>query len=91
MKKVVIILILTALPIIGMAQDNVATVSTPLTETVEEVTPKKEASVVTKSTSLNSKIKKQLIKLNHKKSNEIISIKAYRKSLQIKVKTIKLC
>lgn len=81
---------LLALPVFGMAQDNTTVVST-LTENVEKVTPEKETSAVTKSTQLNAKIKKQLIKLNHKKSNEIISIKAYRKSLQIKVKTIKLC
>jgi hypothetical protein len=38
-----------------------------------------------------SKIQRRVKKLNHKKSNEIISIKAYRKSLNIKVKTVKIC
>lgn len=46
---------------------------------------------VNKSTSTNSVIKSQLLKINKKKSQDIISIKAYRKSLQIKVKDIKLC
>jgi len=31
------------------------------------------------------------LKIVKKKSNKIISIKAYRKSLKIKVRTIKLC
>jgi hypothetical protein len=42
-------------------------------------------------TSISSELKAKVLKINRKKSNEIISIKAYRKSLQIKVKTVKLC
>lgn len=88
MKKVLFILFIATIPTLGMAQDNTTVVSNPTEKTIE-VAPKKE--VTTKSSTLNAKIKTQLIRLNHKKSNEIISIKAYRKSLQIKVKTIKLC
>ncbi len=80
---------LLALPVLGMAQEGTTVVSTQPEKTAE-VTPKKEATA-SESSTLNAKIKHQLIKLNHKKSNEIISIKAYKKSLQIKVKTIKLC
>ncbi|MDT0557751.1 hypothetical protein RM697_03785 [Ichthyenterobacterium sp. W332] len=87
MKNVVIILFLIALPTFGMAQDTTVAVSTPTEQSIE-VSPKKET---VKSSALSTKLKTQLIKLNHKKSNEIISIKAYRKSLQIKVKTVKLC
>lgn len=87
MKNAIIIVLLIALPTFGMAQDTTVAVSTPTEQSIE-VSPKKE---VSKTSTLNSKLKTQLIKLNHKKSNEIISIKAYRKSLQIKVKTIKLC
>lgn len=89
MKNVVIILFLIALPTFGMAQNNdIATVSNSTENIID--TPKKEVTTA-KSEALNAKIKSQLIKVNHKKSNEIISIKAYRKSLHIKVKNIKLC
>jgi len=90
MKKLVLLLALVSLPIITMAQENDTTVSTEISidkevkETVESKSIKQEA----KS---HSFFKAKVMKLNHKKSNEIISIKAYRKSLQIKVKTVKLC
>ncbi len=35
--------------------------------------------------------KNEVTNLSYKKSNELISIKAYRKSLQIKVKEVKSC
>ncbi len=35
--------------------------------------------------------KVEVTHLSYKKSNDLISIKAYRKSLQIKVKEIKIC
>ncbi|OZV71098.1 hypothetical protein [Winogradskyella aurantia] len=44
-----------------------------------------------KKTTISSELKAKVLKINRKKSNEIISVKAYRKSLQIKVKTVKLC
>ena len=91
MKKVLTILAFTLIPLISMGQDtNVDsknkdnTVETVIEKTVETQKIKKE-------TTSNSRVKAQLLKINRKKSSDIISIKAYRKSLQIKVKTIKLC
>jgi competence protein ComGC len=44
-----------------------------------------------KENKFKNKLKSQLIELNKKKSKDIISIKAYKKSLQIKTKEIKIC
>lgn len=89
MKKLIAILALTLLPILSMGQTVNANDKTNVTveNVIENVTKTQEVI----KTSSNSKVKMQLNKLNRKKNNEIISIKAYRKSLQIKVKTIKLC
>ncbi|WP_460220069.1 hypothetical protein [Psychroserpens sp. MEBiC05023] len=90
MKKVLTILAFTLLPILAMGQDtNVDIKNSDTIETVIEKTT--ETQKIKKETTSNSAVKAQLLKINKKKSNEIISIKAYRKSLQIKVKTIKLC
>ncbi|WP_047548259.1 hypothetical protein [Psychroserpens sp. Hel_I_66] len=88
MKKVLTILAITLLPILSMGQESSeitksnTTIETVLENTIEDT--KQE-------TASTSAIKAQVLKLSRKKSTEIISIKAYRKSLQIKVKTIKLC
>lgn len=66
-------------------QDVVSNIETELIETVKSEKP--EAA----KTTISAKTKAKFSKMNYKKSNEIISIKAYRKSLQIKVKTKKLC
>lgn len=87
MKKLVIILFLT-LPLATFAQSEIAT-SDVNVETVDS--NKEEVKTVIKNTAASIKIKAEVINLNHKKSNDIISIKAYRKSLQVKVKTVKLC
>lgn len=86
MKKVLIIILFLTVSSVGFAQENV-TVNNE-TELIETpVVVKTEANKV----SVSAEIKAKVLKLNRKKSNEIISIKAYRKSLQIKVKTVKLC
>ncbi|WP_430467331.1 hypothetical protein [Winogradskyella ouciana] len=86
MKKSLFILLFLTLSLAGYAQqDVVSNMDTELVETVKAEKPE------AKKTTLSAKIKAKVIRINHKKSNEIISIKAYRKSLQIKVKTVKLC
>ncbi|WP_412561777.1 hypothetical protein [Winogradskyella sp. MIT101101] len=86
MKKGLVILLFLTLSIAGYAQqDVVSNMDTELVETVKAEKPE------AKKATLSAKIKAKVIRINHKKSNEIISIKAYRKSLQIKVKTVKLC
>ncbi|WP_299333691.1 hypothetical protein [uncultured Psychroserpens sp.] len=90
MKKVLTILAFTMLPLLSVGQDtNVDIKNNDTVETVIEKTT--ETQNIKKETTSNSAAKAQLLKINRKKSSEIISIKAYRKSLQIKVKTIKLC
>jgi hypothetical protein len=91
MKNLLIIAVLILMPALGFAQSTVTN-----NDAIEEVA-KEEVSKTTiespsvKETKLNSQLKSQLIELNQKKSNDIISIKAYRKSLQIKTKEVKLC
>lgn len=87
MKKVLTILALSMLPILSIGQET-TTNSNISTETVIKL--KAETQQVSKSKS-SSAVKSQLLKINKKKSQDIISIKAYRKSLQIKVKEVKLC
>ena len=70
----------------GFAQQDVIANNT--TEIVETVNAEKP---VIKKVTISAKVKAKVLKINRKKSNEIISIKAYRKSLQIKVKTVKMC
>jgi len=88
MKKVLIFLVFLSLPLLSIGQNDIATNKN--SDTIETTT-KKEDTQSKKETTDSSKFKSELMNLNHKKSNDIISIKAYRKSLQIKVKTIKLC
>ncbi|MBO6879880.1 hypothetical protein [Winogradskyella sp.] len=86
MKKGLFILLFLTLSLAGYAQqDVVSNMDTELVDTVKSEKPE------AKKATLSAKIKAKVIRINHKKSNEIISIKAYRKSLQIKVKTVKLC
>ncbi|WP_439152233.1 hypothetical protein [Winogradskyella sp.] len=86
MKKGLVIILFLTMSLAGFAQQNVITGNaTKLVESAKTEKPE------TKKLSISNKAQAKVIKLNHKKSNEIISIKAYRKSLQIKVKTVKLC
>lgn len=90
MKKLLTILVFTMLPLLSMGQDTNADIkNNDTTETVIEKTI--ETQKIKKETTSSSAVKAQLLKINKKKSTDIISIKAYRKSLQIKVKTVKLC
>ncbi|WP_179344311.1 hypothetical protein [Winogradskyella ursingii] len=86
MKKGLIIIAFLTFSLAGFAQEaTVATNDTNLVETVKTEQPE------AKKATISAETKAKVLKLNHKKSNEIISIKAYRKSLHIKVKTVKLC
>ncbi|WP_028871697.1 hypothetical protein [Psychroserpens burtonensis] len=90
MKKVLTILAFTLLPFLSIGQEvNEDIKNNDTIETVIEKTL--ETNGIKQETVSSSTMKAKVLKLNRKKSSEIISIKAYRKSLQIKVKTIKLC
>ena len=86
MKNGLVILLFLTMSLAGFAQQDVITdIDTELVET------EKAEKVEAKTFEISAEVKAKVLKMNRKKSNEIISIKAYRKSLQIKVKTIKLC
>ncbi|MCD2258613.1 hypothetical protein [Psychroserpens luteolus] len=90
MKKVLTILAFAMLPLLSVGQDtNVDIKNNDTVETVVE--NKSKTQKIKKETTSSSAVKAQVLKINRKKSSDIISIRAYRKSLQIKVKTVKLC
>ncbi|WP_298761423.1 hypothetical protein [uncultured Psychroserpens sp.] len=90
MKKVLTILAFAMLPLISVGQDtNVDIKNNDTVETVVE--NKSKTQKIKKETTSSTAVKAQVLKINRKKSSDIISIRAYRKSLQIKVKTVKLC
>lgn len=91
MKTLITILLLAVAPLASFAQNDADALSNE-TETVISATD--ESSIEKKvevSTASKSSSQIKAIKINHNKSHELISIKAYRKSLQIKMKTIKMC
>lgn len=87
MKKVLILIALITLPALTFGQ-NVSNDSSKQNDTIEQVSTTSET---VNQTALSASAKAQVNDLNYKKSIELISIKAYRKSLQIKVKEIKSC
>lgn len=91
MKNLLIIAVLILMPTLGFAQSTVTTDDAIEQVAKEDVSKSTIDNQSAKETKLNNQLKSQLIELNQKKSNDIISIKAYRKSLQIKTKEVKLC
>ena len=87
MKQVLFTIAFFTFTLIGFAQQDVLVNNE--TERIETV--KNMESKVEDDAKVSARAKAKVLRMNHKKSNEIISIKAYRKSLQIKVKTVKLC
>lgn len=89
MKKVLILSALITLPVLSFGQNassdavkqnDVITIKTITTEQKTE-----------NQIALGTFSKNEVNDLSYKKSIELISIKAYRKSLQIKVKEVKSC
>ncbi|WMI69374.1 hypothetical protein [Mangrovimonas sp. YM274] len=93
MKKVIAFLVLGFLPILLIGQNNTTENLKQDTKIIVETSASKTENNkdIKDNTELKSTIKMQVLDLNYKKSNDIISVKAYKKSLQIKAKTIKLC
>tara|TARA_R100001369_G_C3241528_1_gene154222 strand:- start:57 stop:317 length:261 start_codon:yes stop_codon:yes gene_type:complete len=86
MKRGLVIILFLTLSLAGFAQqDVIVNTTTELVETAKTETAEAEKA------SISAKFKAKVLRINRKKNNEIISIKAYRKSLQIKVKTKRLC
>jgi hypothetical protein len=86
MKKGLVIILFLTMSLAGFAQQEVVVGNdTELVETVKAEAP------APRRATISAKVKAKVNKLNHKKSNQIISIKSFRKSLQIKTKDVKLC
>ena len=83
MKKVLILIAMITLPVLSFGQNG----SSEVLKQNDTVTAEKTSNKIVLSVSA----KAELNDLSYKKSNDLISIKAYRKSLQIKVKEIKNC
>ncbi|MEZ4855516.1 MAG: hypothetical protein R2812_03440 [Gelidibacter sp.] len=90
MKKVLTLVLFITLPLLSMGQNETSSTKQDV-EVTAEATPKTETTTEEQNDALSVEIKAQIMDLNYQKSNDLISIKAYRKSLQIKVKTIKNC
>jgi hypothetical protein len=87
MKKVLIIVTILVAPFLTVAQsENTSTVNEEIVIVATPITTE-----TTTNQTASSKINAQAVEMTYKKSNDIISIKAFRKSLQIKVKDVKLC
>lgn len=88
MKKVLILIAIIALPLITVGQ----TTSSDTGKQNDSITVRTIEALQTETkTVLSTTAKAEVNYLSYKKSNELISIKAYRKSLSIKVKEIKNC
>ncbi|MEO5789626.1 MAG: hypothetical protein ACOH2D_14020 [Gelidibacter sp.] len=88
MKKILILIVLITLPVLTFGQNtsnDTEKQNVPIT--LNSLT---QSDAQDQSTSM-ALTKTEVTSLSYKKSNDLISIKAYRKSLQIKVKEIISC
>ncbi len=86
MKKGLAIILFLTMSLAGFAQQDVV-----VNNETELVINTKAVKLEAKTINVSAKVKAKVLKMNRKKSTEIISIKAYRKSLPIRVKNVKLC
>lgn len=89
MKKVLIHIVLIAFPLLVSGQTTAFDTDKKLE--ILEVEFSTFIDTLETKTVLSTAAKAELNNLSYQKSNDLISIKAYRKSLQIKVKEIKIC
>lgn len=89
MKKLVFLIALIALPVLSFGQ-NTSKETVKLNDaiiikavTIQQITEDKAAFAILS--------RNEVTDLNYKKSIELISIKAFRKSLQIRTKEVKTC
>lgn len=91
MKTLLTLIFLIALPLATIAQnDKEAVTENNLTEKVETAI-KDNVKEIDSSVAYFKSSKTQLLDTNYKKSSDLTSIKAFRKSLQIKVKNTLKC
>ncbi|MBA6152214.1 hypothetical protein [Gelidibacter maritimus] len=89
MKKLIMLIALIVLPIVSFSQDmSKAQVKQNDIITIKAVTIEQ---IINSNTAIAIVTKNEVTNLSYKKSIELISIKAYRKSLQIRTKEVKIC
>lgn len=87
-QKIILILTFFTLPFVSMAQNNIDSKQSDIrSEVKKEITINKEDVVLRKIEPISFDPKVQIKNINFNKSNDIISLKAYIKSLQMKRKT----
>ncbi|MBF8151160.1 hypothetical protein ITJ86_14715 [Winogradskyella sp. F6397] len=86
MKNGLFIILFLTMSLASFAQQDVT-----VNNETEVIETSKDAKSETTDAVISSKIKAKVLRMNRKKNTEIISIKTFRKSLQIRVKTKKLC
>ncbi|MBU2926975.1 hypothetical protein [Winogradskyella psychrotolerans] len=86
MKKGVFIILFLTMSLASFAQQDVI-----VNNETEVVETSKTVKAESSDAAISSEIKAKVLRMNRKKNTEIISIKTFRKSLQIRVKTKKLC
>jgi len=91
MKNLITFILLVSLPIFASAQDTNKVINSTDNNVVMVSIVKDTANTVAFKVDDRSAAQVEVTDLNYKKSLDLVSIKAYRKSLQIKVKEIKRC
>ncbi|REG88981.1 hypothetical protein [Winogradskyella sediminis] len=86
MKKGLFIILFLTMSLASFAQQDVI-----VNNEKEVIETSKTVKSESSDAAISSEIKAKVLKMNRKKNTEIISIKTFRKSLQIRVKTVKLC
>lgn len=87
-QKIILILAFFTLPFVSIAQNNLDSKQSDLrSEVNKEITINKEDIALRKIEPISFDPKVQIKNINFNKSNDIISLKAYIKSLQMKRKT----
>lgn len=89
MKKVLILIALITLPVLTFGQNAVGT--TLKQNEIIKIEPVTIQQLTENKMTLTAFSKNDVVNLSYKKSNDLISIKAYRKSLQIRIREIKTC
>lgn len=89
MKKVLVLIALITLPIFTFGQN--ATTDTLKQNEIITIESVSIHQITASKIPMVSFTKNDAINLSYKKSNDLISIQAYRKSLQIRTREIKTC
>ncbi|RXJ52768.1 hypothetical protein [Gelidibacter gilvus] len=89
MKKLLFLIVLITLPVLTFGQNaSNDTVKQNDIITIEAITVQE---IAENQIAFGTFSRNDVVNLSYKKSNDLISIKAYRKSLQIRTREVKAC